>query len=71
MPLQFEVEFPEDGEICGQACEVRVGVAIWWRRGQPHGQPTFRVCRERSAKIGTVRNGQIGPIFDYGVARGL
>jgi hypothetical protein len=63
LSIQLETKFAQDRENCGQACEIDVRVAVWWRWGQPHGQPTFRVYGEQSAKIGAIYDRQIGPVF--------
>ena len=63
LPMQFEAEFAQDCEDCGQAREVHAPIAVLWRRGQPHGYPAFRMYGEQSAKIGAVHDRQVGPVL--------
>src|SRR5678816_1315195 len=65
LPLQFEAEFAEDGEDCGQPREpAHVASAVRRRRGQPHGDPAFRVYGKQPAERRSVYDWQIRPVAD-------
>ena len=65
LPLQFETEFAQNREDCGEAGEgVHAGSAVRWRRGQPHGDPAFRVYSEQPAERRAVHDWQIRPVLN-------